>query len=87
MPTLRSYSRGLEAGRASTHDEHVPRVPREDGDAPSVLELPAGLGVLDARDRETGMEVTDAGLVASDAGPDVIDAAQLPSSAVATGRR
>ena len=73
MPTLRSYSRGLDPGRASTHDEHVPRVPREDGDAPSGLELRPDSGTGCTRSG-TGMEVTDAGLVASDAGPDVVDA-------------
>src|ERR1700676_4403439 len=61
----------LESGRAGTSDEHFPppgggRLPR--GEA----QLAAGFRELDAGDGRTLVERADAGLVAADAGSDVI---------------
>src|SRR5699024_11788010 len=66
---------GLEAGRSPTDDEHPAACshtrPGQKG------QLPTGLGVLDARDRNPGLEVSDARLVAADAGADLVDGIAL----------
>ena len=64
----------LQAARAAADDQHAAGASPPDG-AATVLELAPGLGVLDARDRVAGVEVADAGLVAADAGADVVELA------------
>ena len=63
---------GLQSCDAAAHHHHVAWLPTPDAGLPYV-QLASGLGVLDARDRVAGVEVTDARLVAADAGADLVD--------------
>ena len=74
VAALRRHRRGLEPGRSPAHDEHAPPIGFRNRTTPSVPELPPALRVLDAGDGVAGVEVPDAGLVAGDAGADLVQA-------------
>ena len=68
---LSAHRGGLESGRSPADDED----PAAGADSRTGQErqLPAGFGVLDARDRHAELEMADTGLVAADAGADLLD--------------
>jgi hypothetical protein len=70
MPAFGQDGRGLHARRPAAGDEYVLRFVSLPAGA--VDELASGFGVLDAGDRITLVEMADAGLIASDAGADVV---------------
>ncbi len=64
---------GFHADGAASGDQDGAAV---DGGCPApVAEFPPGFGMLDAGDRIPRVEVADAGLIAGDAGTDVVGAA------------
>jgi hypothetical protein len=67
----------LHAARAATHDHDLALPRRRRAMGAVKLQLAAGLGVLDAGDRIAEMEVADAGLVAADAGTDIVELSGL----------
>ena len=85
VAALRSDGRRLHAGRPAAGDEHplAPRRALHD----AVKELTAGDRVLDAGDRQALVEMPDAGLIAGDAGADVVERAPPSSCAACRDRR
>ena len=65
----------LHPGRTAAGDQHPFRLPGASELA--IGELAAGLGVLDAGDRIALVEMADTGLIAGDAGADIVGAALL----------
>ena len=75
MAAGRGDGRGLHAPRPAAGDEHA--LAAAGGLHRAVIELAPRLGMLDAGDGIAQMEMPDAGLVAGDAGADVVELAGL----------
>ena len=73
VPPLRGHGGRFHAGRAAAH--HQDMLAAQGRNPLAVGQLPSGFGVLDAGDRVPALEAPDAGLVAADAGADVVDRA------------
>src|SRR6266851_1167199 len=73
MTALRRNHRRLHAGRSATDDHDFPGA-RGRGQSPEA-QLPTARRILNAGDRISLVEMTDAGLIASDTRPDVLGSA------------
>ena len=72
VATFRSDGCSLHARRSTACHDHGPR--HADRRLVSVLQFPTGFRVLDTGDAMAGLHVTDTGLIAGNARPDIVDA-------------